>query len=59
MAKHKKIQFLTGYFHVDVTTKHKDVNAMLDSDQIYYASATTHTMQTHHNDPTIHSQYNS
>jgi hypothetical protein len=44
MAKHKKIQLLTGYFHVAVTIKHKDVNAMLDSDQIYYASETTHTM---------------
>jgi hypothetical protein len=44
MAKHKKIQLLTGYFHVAVTIKHKDVNAMLDTDRIYYASETTHTM---------------
>jgi hypothetical protein len=44
MAKHKKIQFLTSYFHVAVTTKHKDVNAMLNSDQIYYASVTIYIM---------------
>jgi hypothetical protein len=54
-AKHKKIQFLTGYFHVAVTTKYKDVNATLDSDQIYYASTTTYTMQIHQKDQTTHS----
>jgi beta-galactosidase beta subunit len=58
MAKHKKIQFLTSYSHVAAIIKHKDVNAMLDLDRIYYASATTHTMQTHHKNPTSHSQYN-
>jgi hypothetical protein len=58
-AKHKKTQFQTGYFHVAATTKHKDVNAMLNFDQIYYASETIHTMQTHHKNPTTHSQYNS
>jgi beta-galactosidase beta subunit len=59
MAKHQKIQFQTGYFHAAITTKHKDVNAMLNSDQIYYASVTTHTIQNHHKNPTTHSQYNS
>jgi hypothetical protein len=59
MAKYKKIQFQTSYFHVAVTTKHKDVNAMLNSDQTYYASKTTHTTQNHHKNPTTHSQYNS
>jgi hypothetical protein len=59
MAKHKKTQSLTGYFHAAVTTIYKDVNAMLNLDQTYYASVTTHTTQTHHKDPTTHSQYNS
>jgi beta-galactosidase beta subunit len=59
MAKHNKIQSQTGYFHAAVTTKYKDVNAMLNSDQIYYASETTHTMQNHHKNPTTHLQYNS
>jgi hypothetical protein len=59
MAKHKKIQFQTGYFHVAITTKLKDVHAMLNSYQIYYASKTTHTMQNHHKNPTTHLQYNS
>jgi hypothetical protein len=54
MAKHNKIQSQTGYFHAAVTTKYKDVNAMLNSDQIYYASETTHTMQNHHKNPTTH-----
>jgi beta-galactosidase beta subunit len=58
MAQHKKIQFLTGYSHLAATTKHKDVNVMLDFDRIYFVSATTHTMQTHHKNPTTHSQYN-
>jgi hypothetical protein len=44
MAKSKKIQSQTNYYHVDVITKHKDANAMLDSDQIYYASVIIHTM---------------
>jgi hypothetical protein len=59
MAKHKKIQFQTGYFHIVVTTKHNNVNAMPNSDQTYYASETTHTMQNHHKNPIPHSQYNS
>jgi hypothetical protein len=59
MAKHKKIQSQTGYFHVAVTTKHKDVNAMLNSDHIYYASKIIHTMQNHYKNPTTHLQYNS
>jgi hypothetical protein len=59
MAKHTKIQFQTGYCHVAITTKHKDVNAMPNSGQIYYASVTTHTMQNHHKNPTTLSQYNS
>jgi hypothetical protein len=58
-AKHKKIQFQIGYFYVAVTTKHKDVNAMLNSDPIYYASETILIMQNHHKNPTTHSQYNS
>jgi DNA/RNA endonuclease G (NUC1) len=48
-----------GYFHVVVMTKHKDANATLNSDQTYYASATIHTMQNHHKNPTTHLQYNS
>jgi hypothetical protein len=44
MDKHKKIQFLTSYFHIAITTKYKDVNATLNSDQIYYVSVTTLTM---------------
>jgi hypothetical protein len=55
MAKYKKIHFQTGYSHVVVTAKHKDVNVMLNLDQIYYASETTHTMQNHHKNPTTHS----
>jgi hypothetical protein len=58
-AKSKKIQSQTSYYHVDVITKYKDVNAMLDSYQIYYASEITYTMQNHHKNPTTHSQYNS
>jgi hypothetical protein len=58
-AKHKKTQYQIGYCHVAVTTKHKDVNAILDSDQIYYAFVTTHTMQNRHKHPTKLSQYNS
>jgi hypothetical protein len=59
MAKHKKIQSQTGYCHVVVITKHKDVNAIPNSDEIYYASATTHIMQYHHKNPTTQSQFNS
>jgi hypothetical protein len=59
MAKYKKIQFQTSYFHVAVTIKHKDVNAMLNSGQTYYALETIHIMQNHHKNPTTHSQYNS
>jgi hypothetical protein len=55
MTIHKKIQFQTGCSRVAVTTKHKDVNAMPDSGQTFYASEITHTMQ----NPTTHSQYNS
>jgi hypothetical protein len=58
-TKHMRTQCQTGYFHVVVTTKHKDVNAMLGSNSTYYASEITHTMQTHHKNPTTHSQYNS
>jgi hypothetical protein len=53
MDKYKKIQFHTGYFHVAIITKHKDVNAMPNSDQIYYASI--NIIQTPHRDPTTHS----
>jgi hypothetical protein len=59
MAKHKKIQSQIGYYHVVVITKHNDVNAMPNSNQIYYASTTTHIMQYHHKNPTTHSQFNS
>jgi beta-galactosidase beta subunit len=59
MSKLNKIQSQTGYFHAAVETKDKDANVMPDSDQIYYASETTHTTQNLHKNPTTHLQYNS
>jgi hypothetical protein len=58
-AKHKKTQYHTSYSHVAITIKHKDANAMLNSDQTYYVSETTHTTQNHHKNPITHSQFNS
>jgi hypothetical protein len=49
--KLKKTQSQPGYFHVAVTIKHKDANVMLDSNQTYYASETTHTTQNPHRNP--------
>jgi hypothetical protein len=57
-ANYKKTLSQIGYFHVAITTKHKGANAMLNSNQIYYASKTIHTMQTHYKNPTTNSQYN-
>jgi hypothetical protein len=54
MSKLNKIQSQTGYFHAAVETKDKDANVMPDSDQIYYASETTHTTQNLHKNPTTH-----
>jgi hypothetical protein len=58
MDRHTKIQFQTSYYHVVVTTKHKDANVMLNLDQTSYASETIHIMLNHHKDPNPHSQYN-
>jgi hypothetical protein len=57
MDKTTKTQSQIGYYHVSITTKHKDANVMPNSNRTYYASATIHTMQSHQRDPIPHSQY--
>jgi hypothetical protein len=59
MDRHTKIQSQTGYSHVAVTTKHKDVNVMLNSDKTSYKLEIIHIIQNHHKDPIPHLQYNS